>query len=115
MVFKKMILITGHTKVRGKLGPAPLGTRNWVPKSRQLGPEAQPNFEAQLSGVQLSWAQLSGARLSGDQFAKMMIRRIENIIRVIKVKILPRRMIMITVQMIYDRECDKNDKASNGV
>ena len=38
---------------------------------------------------------------------------IENIIRVIKVKILPRRMIMITVQMIYDRECDKNDKASN--
>ena len=64
MLFKKMIMITGHIKVRGKLGLAPWGTRNWVPKSRQLGPD-----------VKLYGAQLSGAQLSGDQFAKMTIRR----------------------------------------
>ena len=69
MLFKKMIMITGHIKVRGKLGLAPWGTRNWVPKSRQLGPEAQ------MSGAQLSGARLSEAQLSGDQLAKMMIRR----------------------------------------
>ena len=74
MLFKKMIMITGHIKVRGKLGLAPWGTRNWVPKSRQLGPKAQLSG-AQLSGAQLSGDQLSGAQLSGDQLAKMMIRR----------------------------------------